>query len=247
MNRLQLLSVPVVLTLLACCVIPGHTDALVRLSQADLATAHSVAVGGMVVIALPEVPATGEEWRCTWEPMKCLRLVGDFFVGDPHGPGVAGVGGTRCFALGGTEAGAVVITLQSGRWIDVGQKKPPVKTSLNVTPAPELSASARPRLELLEKPMEMAVGLVANVTVRENPTTGYQWKCTWAPDASLKLVQDDFVAGTASRGLMGAAGRHRFTLQALKAGDVNASLQNGRWWANGDKEPPWRLRITVKP
>jgi inhibitor of cysteine peptidase len=59
------------------------------------------------------------------------------------------------------------------------------------------------------KILQLATGTTFNVSLSENPTTGYSWNWTLTP--GLELVNDSYAANTS--GLMGAGGVHTWQLR----------------------------------
>jgi inhibitor of cysteine peptidase len=79
------------------------------------------------------------------------------------------------------------------------------------------------------------VGEDLTIELESNPTTGYEWKMTTKPDASiLGLTTDTYEAPTSS--LAGAPGKRIFRFKALKAGKTTIVFENSRSWEKD--EPP---------
>ena len=91
--------------------------------------------------------------------------------------------------------------------------------------------------------VELRVGQTVDIEVDENGSTGYTWRYSWRPRAGLTLVGDIF-EGSDSR-LAGAGGVRHFVLRAVQPGRVVVTLQYGRWWKGGDREPAERITFTV--
>jgi predicted secreted protein len=90
-------------------------------------------------------------------------------------------------------------------------------------------------------------GALLDVTLAENPTTGYMWKCTWQPAAALTLVRSTAV-GPATQ-LVGAGGTRHFLLLVNQPVRTRVTVQYGRWWEKGERDEPLSLELdaTVPP
>jgi inhibitor of cysteine peptidase len=78
------------------------------------------------------------------------------------------------------------------------------------------------------------VGDRINVSLHENPSTGYEWRCHWAPRDQLSLVRDSFVPGDPGR--PGQGGVRHFILRADTPGRTDVTVQYGRWRSGGNRE-----------
>ena len=94
--------------------------------------------------------------------------------------------------------------------------------------------------------VSLQTGQELQLAVAANPTTGYQWTCTWTPAACLRLARDEYVAG-AGEGRVGTGGTHFFTLVGQAAGEVRVDLQYARPWAGGEQGLPRLLVLQIVP
>lgn len=73
------------------------------------------------------------------------------------------------------------------------------------------------------------------ITLAENPTTGYTWTCE-INDASIVAVADNgYTADANPEGLMGAGGTHSFTVSGLAEGQANVTLTLAQAWDGGEQ------------
>jgi len=68
------------------------------------------------------------------------------------------------------------------------------------------------------------------LTLDENPTTGYSWAYTMAPEGILALDHDAFVSSQTSANVVGAGGQHTWTFKVLAKGCVRLTFQYYRPW-----------------
>lgn len=68
------------------------------------------------------------------------------------------------------------------------------------------------------------------LTLDENPTTGYSWAYTMAPEGILALDHDAFVSGQTSANVVGAGGQHTWTFKVLSKGCVRLTFRYYRPW-----------------
>lgn len=75
---------------------------------------------------------------------------------------------------------------------------------------------------------ELRVGDLIEVSLPENPTTGYRWQLH-SPVSPVLEAEADTFAGPQS-GLIGAGGVHRWRFKAVKAGVVRLTIDSRRSW-----------------
>jgi len=68
------------------------------------------------------------------------------------------------------------------------------------------------------------------LTLDENPTTGYSWAFTMAPEGILALDTDAFVNAPTSENVVGAGGTHTWTFKVVAGGCVRLTFQYYRPW-----------------
>ncbi len=86
------------------------------------------------------------------------------------------------------------------------------------------------------KIIRVNVGDEIGILLQENPSTGFQWRCRWAAREQLVLVSNTFVPGNPQR--PGQGGVRCFLLRAKARGFTDVTLQYGRWWPGGERQPP---------
>ncbi len=89
----------------------------------------------------------------------------------------------------------------------------------------------------------LAMGEMAELTLAENPTTGYQWELKAKAETVCKLVKDEFEP---SGGPTGSGGIHRWRFKAVKPGSGEIELQYRRpWEKNAAPARTYRARVRV--
>ena len=78
------------------------------------------------------------------------------------------------------------------------------------------------------KTIPVALGDTIEVTLDENPTTGFQWNATTTP--GLAIITDRFEPSDTSEGIAGAGGIHIWELQATQSGLQNFSAVYKQSW-----------------
>ncbi|ABD41775.1 conserved hypothetical protein [Methanospirillum hungatei JF-1] len=81
-----------------------------------------------------------------------------------------------------------------------------------------------------ESPIQLKVGEMTEVTLKENPTTGYTWNVSVSD--GLAIVNDSFI-GPENKQIVGAGGVHMWTLEAIAPGNQTFTGVYRRSW-----EPP---------
>src|ERR1051326_5591925 len=90
--------------------------------------------------------------------------------------------------------------------------------------------------------IELAVGDEFDITLDENPTTGFRWRVTSDGSPACALIKDEFNAPTENR--PGQGGSHTWQFRADRAGQGQIQLAYSR----GDQGTPARdftLRLRV--
>jgi len=99
-------------------------------------------------------------------------------------------------------------------------------TSESTTTAPEgeiVTASG---------PITLAVGDTATIRLAANPTTGYQWEPSAAPDeAVIRVVSDHYEA--ADSNVVGSGGTQDIVIEGTGAGTTTFELRYVRPWEDG--------------
>ncbi len=88
----------------------------------------------------------------------------------------------------------------------------------------------------------LAEGDTLEVTLPENPTTGFQWSLESNGQPVCSLVDSSFEP---SGGPPGAGGRHRWRFAAVRPGQAHVALAYGRPWAQAQR-PSRTFAITVR-
>ena len=92
------------------------------------------------------------------------------------------------------------------------------------------------------------------VTLPENPTTGYRWQLHAPVNPALSVEGNSYVA--AAPGLIGSGGLRSWRFRALKEGAVGLVIENGRSWELGPcrdlrdhhrRETAMRLSAPISP
>jgi inhibitor of cysteine peptidase len=81
--------------------------------------------------------------------------------------------------------------------------------------------------------IEVPVGEALDISLEENPTTGFKWEIHAQPQDILKLAADDFELGMASG--VGGGGVRRFRFEAIKHGQGTIYLRYCRSWEKAEK------------
>jgi len=88
------------------------------------------------------------------------------------------------------------------------------------------------------------IGDTAELSLGENPTTGYRWTFTSKPEPACKVVNDSFDPGGSAPG---AGGTHRWKLEAVSSGTGAVELQYLRpWEKDAAAGQTFKLNIRVR-
>ncbi len=72
----------------------------------------------------------------------------------------------------------------------------------------------------------VSIGTELDLTLAENPTTGYRWQIGREPTPHLQLVDDHFVPGRRT----GGEGQHTWRWRAATPGTVRLEMELRRQW-----------------
>ena len=89
--------------------------------------------------------------------------------------------------------------------------------------------------------IELAEGQELELTLVENPTTGFRWRVTADGSPACALVSDEFRAPDEAR--PGQGGSHVWQFRAVRAGECRIALSYAR--AGGDAARAFTLRVRV--
>lgn len=90
--------------------------------------------------------------------------------------------------------------------------------------------------------LELSVGQEFELTLSENPTTGFRWRASAAGAPVCVLVKDELQAPAEQR--PGQGGRHVWQFRAVRAGQSQLALAYTR--AGGSAQRNFTLRLHVK-
>jgi inhibitor of cysteine peptidase len=91
--------------------------------------------------------------------------------------------------------------------------------------------------------VEVGRGESFEVTLDENPTTGYRWRLVPPSASSLEIQEDSFVP---SGGAHGAGGYRKWRFRAIGAGSSELKLERKRGWEDSVAET-FQIAVRVKP
>jgi inhibitor of cysteine peptidase len=90
----------------------------------------------------------------------------------------------------------------------------------------------------------LAMGDVMEITLEENPSTGYRWDLKVKPEPACSQVKNWFKA---TGGPPGSGGTHHWQFQAVRPGAAEINLEYRRPW---EKDTPpretFKLRVQVR-
>lgn len=90
--------------------------------------------------------------------------------------------------------------------------------------------------------IELAAGEEFELTLAENPTTGFRWRLEADGSPACALVGDEFRAPSEAR--PGQGGRHAWRFRTDRAGESRVELSYAR--AAGEAARAFTLRVRVK-
>ena len=90
---------------------------------------------------------------------------------------------------------------------------------------------------------EVVTGQTLALTVKSNPTTGFQWEA--AQDQELFAVQSDYLAEPRSGPVSGAGGRQRFLLTPRAPGTVQLTFTYARPWEEGGSAAQFSCAVEI--
>jgi inhibitor of cysteine peptidase len=89
---------------------------------------------------------------------------------------------------------------------------------------------------------KLAMGQILEISLAENPTTGFRWEVKAAGDPACAPRGDTFDAPATG---VGKSGTHRWRFEAVAKGAGNIELAYRRSWEQ-DKSPAETFRLTVR-
>jgi predicted secreted protein len=83
-----------------------------------------------------------------------------------------------------------------------------------------------------------------SITLKENPTTGYTWKCSMDRIGILELESDEYKGEDISETLIGAGGEHSWYFKGISKGHVAVDFLYYRPW-EGENSATDRKSYTI--
>jgi inhibitor of cysteine peptidase len=90
--------------------------------------------------------------------------------------------------------------------------------------------------------IELRVGDGVQLSLAENPTTGYRWEFVTKPEPYCVVVSDAYVAD--ANGAIGRGGAHNWAFRAVSVGTGTVSLAYRRPWEK-DTAPAQTFKLTL--
>lgn len=88
----------------------------------------------------------------------------------------------------------------------------------------------------------LAVGEVVEISLAENPTTGFRWDLKVKPEPACAFVKSTFEPAT---GPPGKGGTHRWQFQAVRSGTGEIELEYRRPWEH-NTPPAQTFKLSVR-
>jgi predicted secreted protein len=177
-------------------------------------------------VRFTENPSTGYSWHAAVSDGAVLAVIDNGYAADQVAEGLVGAGGTHSWSVIGLGKGeaTALFTLTRGE-VDAAAEAT-VGYACSVDKESRLTVTA-----VTGVPEKYTPGY-AVVELKENPTTGYEWKYEMSAEGVLTPGRDAYTADTATGGeaLMGAGGVHLWTFAAKAAGDVTLTYSYARSW-----------------
>ena len=127
----------------------------------------------------------------------------------------------------------------------------PIPSETNTESEPEIPFSFEEEIAVLqnktdtEPPVELKIGEITGVTLKENPTTGYGWNITVSP--GLVIETDEYVADPHAPGIAGSGGVHHWVVRATETGNQTFEGVYRRSWepvTGSEKRYTLSLQVT---
>ncbi len=112
-------------------------------------------------------------------------------------------------------------------------------TSADAVPAVNFTADAN------TTNLTMKVSQTVLVSLKENPTTGFEWNAT--NSTGLEIVNSTHTTDKAPEGMVGVGGVHTWILKAVEAGNQTFdAVYKREWEPTTGKEDAYSLNVTVE-
>lgn len=95
----------------------------------------------------------------------------------------------------------------------------------------------------MNKVMNVELGQVLKLTLKENPTTGYEW--IMAVSSGLKIISDKYIPSSNSNGIVGAGGVHEWKIKAIDEGQQLISGIYKRPWEDINPNDQRYMRLLI--
>ena len=82
------------------------------------------------------------------------------------------------------------------------------------------------------------------ISLKGNPTTGYEWTCGVSDITVLEQENNNYVVDSTEEDLVGGPGTHNFMFKSVKEGTTDVICSYARNWE--DEEPLYKLTYKIK-
>jgi inhibitor of cysteine peptidase len=95
--------------------------------------------------------------------------------------------------------------------------------------------------------VELAVGQEIEISLPENPTTGFRWHLGSSGEPACALLDDSFEppSGASGGGSPGQGGRHHWRLEAMQPAQGRVEIMSRRPWED-DQAAARRFTLTIR-
>jgi len=74
---------------------------------------------------------------------------------------------------------------------------------------------------------------IQTVELEGNPTTGYSWICTVAPEGIVREVSNEYIPANIGKNMVGSGGKFIFIFEAMAPGEAELNFKYLRAWEKG--------------
>jgi len=190
------------------------------------ACAEQAADASSMDIILSENPTTGYTWSVAVNDGDVLAVIDNDYTADAATEGLAGGGGTHSWTVTGVGKGEASVYFKLNA--PDGSTEATVGYTFSVDKQSALTMTA-----IIGVP-ETYMTDYGVVSLKENPTTGYEWTYELSADGILTPERDIYSPdSTGDEALVGAGGVHLWTFKGTAAGDVTLTFSYARSWEEG--------------
>lgn len=183
------------------------------------------------ILELEENQTTGFTWHYIIEDESIVEVASDEYKIAETDTDMVGVGGTHTYVINPLSEGTTTIKFEYYQDWEPDTVHETKTYTVQVSP----TENAGPLfIEVLNATTQTNIQAIVNesleITLEENPTTGFTWHYTVKNSEALEVVTDEYTENEHDEGMVGVGGVHTYQIKPLEEGTATIKFEYYRDW-----------------